>query len=707
MSKFSYKGYATRIAVILVSVFLIVYFLPRENRFGYEYELNRPWKYGQLIASYDFPIAKTDAEIQSEQDSVLRSYQPYFLFDLSVESQKVKALRTDFYQGKMKGVPVSVLPHLSDLLHHIYGMGILSGDAADNLHRQQIANIRTVIGQEATSKSVRDIYTTRTAYEYIMQADTANYPRDMLVRCHVNDYLEPNLTIDSVRSQAMYEDLLSTVSPSSGMVLNGQKIIDRGEIVNHSTYNILRSLEKESLKRTNPADGRWMVLLGQIVFVSIILGIFSIYLGMFRKDYYDKSNSLFLLFSLITLFPILTSIMVERNFFSVYLVPYAMVPIFVRIFMDTRTAFISLMATIFLSSLALHGPYEFILFETVGGLTAIYTLKELSQRSQLLRSAIVVTVVTVLFAVSFDLAQGTKITDLDRRFYTYLVINGVLLLFAYPLMYLIERAFGFTSAVTLVELTNINNSLLRKMSKVAQGTFNHSMQVGNLAAEVADKIGAKVQLVRTGAFYHDIGKMANPAFFTENQSGTNPHDELNDEKRSAQIIISHVSDGLRMAEKYHLPKSIRDFIATHHGRSKVKYFYVQYVNKHPDELVDEEAFTYPGPNPFTREQAILMMADAVEATSRSLKEFTDESIRALVDRIVDAQVDSGYFRNCPITYRDITVAKDVFVESLKTIYHTRIAYPELKSGHTEPERGSRGQRGGFFGGGLHSTWTRR
>ena len=222
MSKFSYKGYATRIAVILVSVFLIVYFLPRENRFGYEYELNRPWKYGQLIASYDFPIAKTDAEIQSEQDSVLRSYQPYFLFDLSVESQKVKALRTDFYQGKMKGVPVSVLPHLSDLLHHIYGMGILSGDAADNLHRQQIANIRTVIGQEATSKSVRDIYTTRTAYEYIMQADTANYPRDMLVRCPVNDYLEPNLTIDSVRSQAMYEDLLSTVSPSSGMVLNGQ-----------------------------------------------------------------------------------------------------------------------------------------------------------------------------------------------------------------------------------------------------------------------------------------------------------------------------------------------------------------------------------------------------------------------------------------------------------------------------------------------------
>ena len=707
MDKFSYKDFFVRAIAVVASVVLIVYFLPRENRFGYEYELNRPWKYGQLIASYDFPIAKTDAEIKTEQDSVLRQYQPYYLVDLTVESQMVKALRDDFYQGRMKGVPLSLLPRLTDLLHHIYGVGVLSGDDIESLRRDDVTAVRTVIGTDATSRPVKDMYSIRSAYQHIMQADTVSFSREVLARCHINDYLEPNLKFDSLRSHAMYEDLISMVSPASGLVQSGQKIIDRGEIVDQRTYNILRSLEQESLKRTDNTDGLWITMTGQTVFVIIILVLFVTYLGMFRKDYYNAPNCMALLFSLITIFPVITSVMVVRSPPSASLVPYTIVAIFVRIFMDSRTAFITQAVTLILSSLSLHGPYEFLLVEMVGGLAAIYSLKELSQRSQLLRSAIVVTAVMVLSAFAFDLAQGLSPSALDRHFYTHLIVNGVLLLFAYPLMYLIERAFGFTSSVTLVELTNINNSLLRRMSKVAQGTFNHSMQVANLAAEVADKIGAKVQLVRTGAFYHDIGKMANPAFFTENQSGVNPHDAINDEVKSANIIISHVTDGLRMAEKYHLPKVIRDFIATHHGRSKVKYFYVQYVNKHPDEAVDDDLFTYPGPNPSTREQAILMMADAVEATSRSLKEFTDESIRALVNRIVDGQVAEGYFRNCPITFSDITKAKEGFVASLKTVYHTRISYPELRKSDPTPERTPRSPLGSLFGSGRHTTWPRR
>ncbi len=707
MNKFSYKDYVARGVAALAAIFLIVYFMPRENRFGYEYELNRPWKYGQLIASYDFPIAKTDAQIKLEQDSVLKQYQPYFLVDLAVETRMVKALRNDFYQGRMKGVPVSLLPRLTDMLHHIYGVGILSGDDVENMRRRDVTAVRTVIGTDAISRPLKEMYSIRSAYEYIMQADTVAFSREILARCHINDYLEPNLDFDSLRSHAMYEDLLSMVSPASGLVQSGQKIIDRGEIVDQNTYNILRSLEQESLKRTSPSDGLWMVMAGQTAFVVIVIALFVVYLAMFRRNYYREPNCIALLFSLITFFPVITSVMVERNLFSVYLVPYAMVPIFVRIFLDSRTAFITLVVTLLLSSISLHGPYEFLLVEMVGGFVAIYSLKELSQRSQLLRSAVGVTVMMVVTALSFDLSQGLALGALDMHYYTHIVINGVFLLFAYPLMYLIERAFGFTSSVTLVELTNINNSLLRRMSKVAQGTFNHSMQVANLAAEVADKIGAKVQLVRTGAFYHDIGKMANPTFFTENQTGTNPHDEVNNEEQSARIIISHVTDGLRMAERYHLPKVIRDFIVTHHGRSKVKYFYVQYVNKHPGEPVDEANFTYPGPNPFTREQAILMMADAVEATSRSLKEFTDESIRALVDRIVDGQVEEGYFRNCPITFRDISIAKDVFVESLKTVYHTRISYPELRKPEPEPGRPGRPPLGGLFGSGRHSTRNRR
>jgi len=378
----------------------------------------------------------------------------------------------------------------------------------------------------------------------------------------------------------------------------------------------------------------------------------------------------------------------------VYMVPYAMVAVFVRIFMDSRTAFTAMVSSVLISSLALHSNYEFVLVQVVAGMAAIYTLKDLTERSQLMRVAFSVFVTSATVMLGYDLSQGIDLAHLDRSMYIYIATGGVLLLFAYPLLYLIEKLFGFTSSVTLVELSNTNNAVLRRMSKVAQGTFAHSLQVANLAAEVADKIGAKPQLVRTGALYHDIGKMLNPAFFTENQNGVNPHDEL-EEERSAQIIISHVTEGLRLADKYHLPKVIRDFISTHHGRSQTKYFYIQWQNKHAGETPNPKLFSYPGPNPFTREQAILMMCDAVEATSRSLKDFSEESITALVDRIVDGQVQAGYFRECPITFRDITEAKRVLVESLKTVYHTRIAYPELNTTKPQPERQPR--RTYFFG----------
>ena len=262
--------------------------------------------------------------------------------------------------------------------------------------------------------------------------------------------------------------------------------------------------------------------------------------------------------------------------------------------------------------------------------------------------------------------------------YTYFALNGVFLLFAYPLLFLLEKVFGFTSNVTLVELSNINNDLLRRMSELAPGTFQHSMQVANLAAEAAIRIGAKTQLVRTGALYHDIGKMENPAFFTENQLGDmNPHKSLSYEQ-SSQVVINHVTDGLKLAEKHNLPKAIKDFISTHHGRGKTKFFYISWKNEHPGEEPDEECFTYPGPNPFTRETAILMMADSVEAASRSLVEYTEESINNLIDKIIDSQVAEGYFKECPITFRDISIIKTVFKEKLRTAYHTRISYPELK-----------------------------
>ena len=391
---------------------------------------------------------------------------------------------------------------------------------------------------------------------------------------------------------------------------------------------------------------------------------------------------------MVLLFPLLTSFLVRHTMLSVYIIPYAMLPVFIRVFMDSRTAFITHVATILLCAMSLHNPFEFTATQLVAGLVAIYTLRELSTRSQIIRTALLVTATSLAVYLSLDLMHGRTFlesaTHIEWDIYKHIIIGGVLLLFSYPLMYFLEKIFGFTSNVTLVELSNINNDLLRRLSEVAPGTFQHSMQVANLAAEVALKIGAKSQLVRTGALYHDIGKIQNPAFFTENQAGSvNPHDQL-DNRQSAQIIIRHISDGEQLADRNRLPRVIRDFISTHHGRGIVKYFYISYQNAHPEETVDPVPFSYPGPNPSTAEQAILMMADAVEASARSLKEYNEETIGNLVDRIIDSQMADGFFTDCPITFQDIKMAKDVFKEKLKIIYHTRISYPELKKKEEEP-----------------------
>ncbi len=691
----SNKSLLTIFTTMLVCIVALIYFFPRESKFGYDYELNKPWRYQQLIASYDFPIYKTEAEIKRERDSVMHGFLPYFTLDTQAGEKNVRALRDDFYAGKFKGLPGYYLPRLVELFQQVYGEGIIDAEELERLQAASTPGLRVVQGQESTNMAVASLRTTRSAYAYIMARDSGSVPYAVLQACNLNNYLTPNLKIDRQKTRLAREGELAKLIPYSGMVQSGQLIIDRGQIVNAEHVKILDSLKKESERRMDPSRGFWLVFTGQAASVLVILSLLFFYLKLFRRDYLHSPHTILLLYSLVTFFPIVTYLMMEHHFYSVYLVPYTIVPIFARIFMDSRTAFVALVTSSLLSALSLHSPFEFILWQTVTGLTAIYTLRELTERSQLLRTVAAVVAAGLVVSVCYDMSQGLNWEAFDRSRTVYIIISGGLMLFAYPLMYLVERLFGFTSSVTLVELTNINNPILRKMSKVAQGTFNHSMQVANLAAEVADKIGAKPQLVRTGALYHDIGKMLNPAFFTENQNGVNPHDSLSEE-RSAQIIIGHVTEGLRLAEKYHLPSIIRDFIATHHGKGLVKYFYIQYCNKHPGEETDRKLFSYPGPNPWTREQAILMMCDAVEAASRSLKEYTEESIRALVDRIVDGQLADGCFRECPITFRDIADAKRVLVDSLKTVYHTRIAYPEMKKEQTAED-----PRPGLFGKGLH------
>ena len=678
-SHFSYKDLLYKMLIFITTVSIIVYFLPKEGKFNYdEFEINTPWKYGLLQASFDFPIYKNEQQVQKEQDSILATYQPYFHLDKETGKNMQKKLKEDYNKNLRNVLPVAnYIRYIERTLEDIYNHGIISAEDIALINQDSIERIQLIDKNIGVEKKAEELYTIKEAYEHLLDVDTAYYDKRILQLCNLNNYLTPNLIYDKEKSESSKKDLLSKISWSNGYVLNGQKIVDRGEIINEQTYNILLSLRKEWEDRSKSTKETRMTIFGQVLFVSIFVLFFMIYLELFRNKYYERKGTLTLLFALVVIFPVILSIMVAQNIGSVYVVPFAMIPIIVGIFLDSRTAFVAHIIIVLLCSITLRYPYEFMVLQIGAGMAAIYSLRELSQRSQLFRTAVIVFACYALLYFAFALIQDDELTKLNTRMYIYFGINGILLLFAYPLLFVLEKTFGFTSNVTLVELSNINNSLLRKMSEIAPGTFQHSLQMANLAAEAANRIGANSQLVRTGALYHDIGKTLNPAFFTENQSGTNPHKSLSYEQ-SAQVIINHITDGIKLAEKHNLPKVIKDFIRTHHGAGVAKYFYISYKNEHPDEEVDMSMFSYPGPNPFTKEQAILMMADAVEAASRSLPEYTEESINGLVEKIVDGQVSDGYFKECPITFKDIALVKALFKEKLKTVYHTRITYPELK-----------------------------
>ena len=671
-----WRDILTRIGLVLVTTAIIVWLMPRNSTTNFKIERGKPWVYTELSAPFDFPIYKSDDVVKAERDSMMRQYEPYFIMNSEIAGKHIRQFYKDYNKG-IPGLTDDYLSIVANRLRELYGKGIMNNTDFTRLHQDSSRMIRIINGKDAASAAVSNLYSVASAYEQIFQDESLAKHKDILQKCNLNDYISSNLTYDKERSEASLNELRNSIALASGIVQRGQKIVDRGDIVDKKTYNILMSYKKETERREEGKKGLSLVIVGQVLYVMILIACFTIYLTLFRKDYFEKARSTAMLYSLIVLFTVIASLMVEHSVLHVYIVPFAMVPIFIRVFMDSRTAFMAHFTMITICACILQHPLEFICVETVAGLTAIFSLRELSSRSQLFWTAVFVTFASALANLSLEWIRNSDILKLSLSEYNYIVINGILLFCSYPLLYLIEKTFGFTSNITLIELSDMNKTLLRKMSEVAPGTFQHSIQVGNLAAEIANKIGAKSQLVRTGALYHDIGKMMNPVYFTENQSGVNPHEKLG-AIDSAQMIISHVTEGVKLAEKYNLPNTIRDFISTHHGLGKTKFFYIQYKNTHPNEDVDELLFTYPGPNPFTKEQAILMMADTVEAASRSLPDYTEKTIRELVNKLIDAQVAEGYFKDCPITFRDIAYAKTVLIEKLKTIYHTRLSYPELK-----------------------------
>ncbi len=670
------KRITTWIVIVLATTALIVWFLPRTSGPQFRYDVGKPWMYSSMIAKFDFPIYKTDEAIEMEKDSIMNSFEPYYNYDIKIENEQVKRFHEKFKEG-IEGLPYEYVNIIEDRLHRLYQAGIMNTPEYSEIFKDSTNMIRMVVGKSATSVQINCIYSTIAAYEQIFLDEKLGPQRLILQKCNLNEYIVPNLIFDKERNETEKNDLLSSVAIASGIVLSGQKIIDRGEIIDEHTYRVLSSFEREMKRRSASTNEIPSTIAGQCLFVLILIILFTIYLYLYRREYLMKIRSILMLYTMITIFPVIVSLMMEHSILSVYLLPFAIAPIFIRIFMDSRTAFIAHVVMVLICAAAVKYQYEFIIIQIVAGIVAIYSLNELSQRAQLFKTAILVTIASSAMYFALQLMQDNSILQMDHSMYKYLIINGVLLLFAYPLMYLIEKTFGFTSNVTLIELSNTSKDLLQQLSEVAPGTFQHAIMVSNLAVAIANKIGANPQLVRTGALYHDIGKMANPAYFTENQAGVNPLEKMT-RQEAAQVVISHVAEGLKLADRYAIPTIIKDFITTHHGKGKTKYFLISYKNEHPDENVDESLFTYPGPNPFTREQAILMMADTVEAASRSLPEYTPDSISSLVNRLIDGQVNEGFFTDCPITFHDISVAKQVLTERLKAIYHTRISYPELK-----------------------------
>lgn len=675
-SKFTRDRLFKAVYFVILAV-AIIYSLPREDQFVFQFAQNKPWRYELLTAPFDFPIYRDTLDIEQDKDSVLQQYLPYYSQDRGMLGKQLADLRNNNLNGTPTKLPKKYLKYVEGRLKHIYETGLISNSARDSLSQSKKTHIRLVNKRVAVVTDINKLYTRKTAYKHLMAADTTKFKLPLLVKADLSRYLVPNLGYEFIRNETALSDALSRIETIQGTIQQGERIVDRGELITAHLYHVLNSFKQESLQRMGSRREENLILIGQIFYVCLLLMIFMWYLELFRGTFYEKKKNLSMLFALILIYTVGTSILVRHPIFSIYIIPFCIAPVVIRIFVDARTAFMTHMVIILLCAIPLKFPYEFIVQQFIAGLVAIYSLKEFSNRTHLLRTTLFVVLTYIVMYLCLELVAGTPLDDITYSRLMLYVINGILLLFTYPIMILIERFFGFISSVTLVELSNNNLPLLKRLSQEAPGTFQHSIQVSNLASEAALQIGADSQLIRTGAMYHDIGKMLDPTYFTENQSGFNPHTLL-DYKQSAQTVIRHITEGMKMADKYNLPDAVKQFITTHHGAGKAKYFYISWKNEHPDEPVDESIFTYPGPNPQTKEQGILMMADSIEAASRSLAEYTEENISEVVDRIIDTQIKEGFMDECPLTLHEITIIRDVFKEKLKIMHHTRVSYPTLK-----------------------------
>lgn len=671
--------------IFIVAAILVAVTYPNRVKFMYVYNIGQPWRYkGVLTAPYDFPVYKSDAERVAERDSIERSKLSYYTFDLDVRLTQRNRLTSDFSEGKFpKEVTSRSVQYALSILDYVYEQGILSNQDYEKVLNSETDDLYLVDELNvAKRRELKDIYTARSAYEYLLKERPKDLSESLLQSINFENYLISNLRLDNQKTEQMHNARLATITDVVGQVQKGERIVGTGDLVTPEIYQELEGYRKAFEETSGSKTESLLIFVGQLILILLIFGIIYTYLISFRPDLLRQTkNTVFIVLS-VSILVILAFFLVPIEPSVSYMIPYSMVAILLRIFFDSRTSSIIHISTVLMASLVMPSPLEFIVIQIIAGRIVLVTLRNLSQRSDLVRTSFFVYFGMVIVYLAFVMAYEGQVSRINWYVPFYMAINFIFLMFTYVLVYVVERIFGYVSNISLVELSDINKPLLRQLSEVAPGTFQHSLNVSILASEAVDEIGGDVRLVRSGALYHDIGKMKNPTYFTENQGSTNPHDRLTYDQ-SAKIIIRHVSDGIEMAEKAKLPKQVIDFIRTHHGLGLTKYFYIKYKNEHPDEIIDESIFHYPGPNPFTKEQGVLMLADAVEASSRSLKELTEQKIIDHINKIVDGIVEDGYLKDTPLTFRDIETIKFVFNDKLRNMYHSRIDYPELKRNSLE------------------------
>lgn len=654
----------------VAAVSLAIILSPTKTQFRYSFEEGKPWRYGLLTAPFDFPVYKSEASIAKEVDSLNSKFLPFYDMDVNAKSSAINNLTQNNPENDRQ------LNIIKSKIASVYDFGIISASDYEKLKQDNKKGIRVLVNGVARTLNYNELLTPKLAYKKIIDESAGNTQAIRYIQQrNINQYLHPNISFDSINTARVYTQQVGLVTASQDVVQSGERIIDRGEIISPHIYRILKSYEDASMKLSELNSSNYGTVSGKGALVIILYTLFYAYLIIFCKREFNDIRQLAFLMLMISTITSLSYIASNYILLGAYIVPFAALPMLVSIFTRSRLALYCSITAILLCSLATPFPSEYITIQTIASMAAIGSMKELVNRSQMMRCVVIVLLTYIITYVGYTLFSEGSIDKLNPLMLIYLSINCFILLFTYLIVFVIEKVFGFTSNVMLVELSDINSPLLRKLSEKCPGTFQHATQVANLGAEAAKKIGAKTLLVRTGALYHDIGKIDNPTFYTENQHGFNPHDNLS-YVDSAKIITDHVTNGLRLAKQHHLPESVKSFIATHHGISQAKYFYNAYKKEHPDEEIDLSLFSYKGPKPYTKEEGILMLADIIEAKSRSMSNHSHDSITEMVNETIDEVIADGSLDDTALSFRNVSAIRKVFIERLKSIYHPRISYPK-------------------------------